>query len=79
MTILEMHEWLNILIDKYNSPYFTTTELDTFLNRAQANYVNNLVYKKIPSREGLRVVSASEHSSDWEMLLQPLIFDNSEY
>lgn len=42
MTVQQMHDWFDLIQDKYSSPYFTDTEKDTFLTRAQYQYVNEL-------------------------------------
>jgi hypothetical protein len=73
MTISEMHTWFKLLIDKYKSPYFTDTEIDNFINRAQANYVNELVYGRNKTQEGVKVESSMENTTQWSMLLTPLI------
>lgn len=43
MTIQEMHNWFDILQDKYQSPYFTDDEKDIFLNIAQLEYINSFI------------------------------------
>jgi hypothetical protein len=41
MTIIEMHNLCDLLIDKANSPWFNPTEKDTFINLAQIEYLDN--------------------------------------
>lgn len=66
-----MHNWFDILQDKYQSPYFTNTEKDTFLNRAQIEYINSL----LPDKEGQE--SNLEENSHLLENLSPLIFQLS--
>ena len=40
MTIVEMHELADLLIDKANGPWFTSNEKDKFINLAQSEYVD---------------------------------------
>lgn len=48
MTTQEMHDWFDLIQDKYSSPYFTDGEKDSFLTRAQYQYINEL----FPDNEG---------------------------
>jgi hypothetical protein len=73
MTITEMHSWFKLLLDKYDTPYYTSTEIDSFITRAMNNWVNQNVFVRREEQEGLVVKSASEFSSNWEMLVYPLI------
>lgn len=41
MTIIEMHDLCDLLIDKANSPWFTPTEKDKFINLAQIEFLDN--------------------------------------
>ena len=41
MTIIEMHDYVDLLLDKANSPWFTSDEKDKFLNLAQDEFVEN--------------------------------------
>jgi hypothetical protein len=43
MTITLMKDYFNLLQDKYGSPYHTDTEIETYLNRAQLDYVTDLL------------------------------------
>lgn len=47
MTIQEQHDFFNLIQDKYNSPYFVSSEVDIFLNRAQERFINNLIFRNI--------------------------------
>lgn len=38
-----MHNWFDLIQDKYNTPYFEDTEKDEFINRAQITLVNELI------------------------------------
>jgi hypothetical protein len=42
MTRTEMHNWFDLIQDKYNAPYFIVEEKDEFLNRAQTSFVNEV-------------------------------------
>lgn len=48
MTITQMHEYFDLLLDKSGSPYFEDSEKDLFINMAQIEYVKQLM----PSNEG---------------------------
>lgn len=48
MTITQMHEYFDLLLDKSGSPYFEDSEKDLFINMAQLEYVKQLM----PSNEG---------------------------
>lgn len=51
MTVQEMHNWFEQLLDKYQAPYFTEAEIDRFINRAQIEYINSF----LPDGEGLEL------------------------
>ena len=40
MTIQQMHDYFDLVQDKFNSPYFVDTEKDIFINQAQERFVN---------------------------------------
>lgn len=78
MTIVEMLSWFDIISDKESSPYFTEAEKLQFLNVAQDDYVNELVFSlylpSLANREGpARVYSAAESSSSGIEILEPLL------
>ena len=67
MTIQEMHDWFDLVMDKVGEPYFTDDEKDLFLNEAQINFVRqffDIVFDKY---------NAERSNYDAEMLA-PLIF-----
>ena len=68
-----MHNWFRLLLLKEETLYYTNTEIDSFLTRAQNNWVNQNVFIRREEQEGLVIRSASEFSSNWEMLVYPLI------
>ncbi len=41
MTIENMHKWFDLILDKVGSPYFSSPEKDSFLQRAEVHYVNS--------------------------------------
>jgi len=47
MTIQEQHNYFNIIQDKFNSPYFVDSEVDIFINRAQEQFINNIIFRDI--------------------------------
>lgn len=53
MTIIEMHELCDLLIDKANSPWFTSEEKDKFLNLAHAEFAESR-YRKFELDERVR-------------------------
>ncbi len=73
MTIAEMHSWFQLILDKYDTPYYTSTEIDSFITRAMSNWVNQNVFIRREEQEGLVIKSASEFSDKWETLVYPLI------
>lgn len=73
-----MLSWFDIVSDKESSPYFNNAEKLQFLNVAQDDYVNELVFNvylpSLSNREGpARVYSASESSSSGIEILEPLL------
>ena len=68
MTIQEMHDWFDFMVDKFDSPFYTDDEKDLVLNRAQLDYVNNLA---LPREEDQK--SEAEVVQDWERKLHPII------
>lgn len=83
MIIQEMHSWFNILLDHYNEPYFTDTEVDEFLNSATTEFVNDIVFKEYfptsqaPDR-GPQSLSSIESVIQGSEILQPLIIEDVE-
>jgi hypothetical protein len=53
MTIIEMHELCDLLIDKANAPWFTAEEKDLFINLAQIEYLDKK-YKFFEVNEEIR-------------------------
>ena len=53
MTVVEMHELADLLIDKANGPWFTSAEKDKFLNLAQSEYVDKN-YRMVEKDEEVR-------------------------
>lgn len=73
MTTQEMHDWFDLMADKYDSPYFTDDEKDIFINRAHIDYVNEMAFGRDMNGAGAVVQSAAEMAQDWEHILHPLI------
>lgn len=48
MTVIELHQYFDLLTDKIGSAYFLDTEKDAFLNQASLEFVK----KTLPSSEG---------------------------
>lgn len=48
MTVVELHQYFDLLTDKIGSAYFTDVEKDAFLNQASVEFVK----KTLPSSEG---------------------------
>lgn len=76
-----MHGWFDILQDKYNAPYFTDTEKDEFLNRAQINFVNDVIYTQMyptlqQGERGPQVLSAIESTLSGSEVIKPLILED---
>lgn len=53
MTITQMHELCDLLIDKANAPWFNPTEKDLFINLAQVEYLDKK-YKLFEINEEIR-------------------------
>ena len=47
MTIQELHEYFDLIQDKYNTPAFISSEKDMFINSAQLRFVNDIIFKEI--------------------------------
>lgn len=76
-----MHGWFDILQDKYNAPYFTDTEKDEFINRAQSTFVNDVIYTQLyptlqDGERGPQVLSAIESTLAGSEILKPLILED---
>lgn len=69
MTITEMSTLFDVLQDKYGSPAFLDSEKELFLNRAQIQYVNDL----LPDNDG-GIVNI-EKNQDTFYNIEPLVFD----
>lgn len=56
MDISAMKSYFDLLTDKFNSPYFTDGEVERFLNSAQIEFANKIVFEQLfPSmRQGER-------------------------
>jgi hypothetical protein len=44
MTIQQMHDFFDLMLDKYNAPGYIAVEKDDFINRAQEELVNSIVF-----------------------------------
>lgn len=53
MTIIEMHQKCDLLLDKANSPWYTSAEKDSFINEAQNEFVETR-YKLFEENERIR-------------------------
>jgi hypothetical protein len=53
MTVQQQHDFFNLIQDKFNAPYFIGSEVDIFLNRAQEEFVNNLIFKDILGKSSI--------------------------
>lgn len=47
MNIQKMHDYFDLVQGEYDSPYFTEAEKDSFINMAQDNFVNNIIFRDI--------------------------------
>ena len=60
MTAQKLHDYFNILLDKFGSPYFLEEEVDMFLNSAQ----NKLIQEYFPDNEDyLFNVELNQHTT----------------
>jgi hypothetical protein len=66
MTIEEMHQWIDIIIDKVGSPYFTDNEKDLAIQRAEIKFVNGFFNRLIDTHN-------AEGTSVDEDMIYPLI------
>jgi hypothetical protein len=76
MDIQEMHDWFDLVWDKYDSLYFTDDEKDSFINRGMLDYVNELAFGRDKQGQGVVVQSMAEMSAHWDHILYPLIDKN---
>ena len=66
MTIEEMHQWIDIIVDKVGSPYFTDNEKDLAIQRAEIKFVNGFFNRLIDTYN-------AENTSVDEDMIYPLI------
>ena len=66
MTIEEMHQWIDIIVDKVGSPYFTDNEKDLAIQRAEIKFVNGFFNRLIDTHN-------AENTSVDEDMIYPLI------
>lgn len=69
MTVTEMTTLFDVLQDKYGSPSFLDSEKELFLNRAQLQYVNDM----LPDNDG--GIINIEKNQDTFKNISPLVFD----
>ncbi|HEY0751635.1 MAG TPA: hypothetical protein VGD26_10790 [Chitinophagaceae bacterium] len=70
MTVAELVNYFDLLQDKYGSPYFTTSEKETFLTQAQLD----LISKYLPQDGG---PENAERNANNSMVLSPISFSVS--
>jgi hypothetical protein len=76
MTIQEMHDYFNLVQDKFNDPYFVDTEIDVFINRAQEKFVNKLIFRDILGvaiPQGVQAITGLETTLQSDEILKTLI------
>lgn len=56
MDIQGMHQLFNQILDKVGSPYFTDSEVDTFLNSSQLSILNDRIYNRKLKDKRLQVM-----------------------
>lgn len=83
MTIQEMHDLFNLLLDQYNEPYFEDDEIDQLINSASIDFVNDIVFNNIsPSfvsiDRGISSLSSVESTIQSSEVLSSLIFRDLE-
>jgi len=72
MSIQEMHELFDIVQDKYNEKYFTSSEKDVMLNRAHLMAINEIIFGEYYVN-GINVISGIEFSETQSSLMMPLM------
>ena len=80
MNIQEMHEWYNVIIDSYNEPYFTESEIDLFINNGQDQFVKDIIAPEHTpvvdqNDTGRQLISKTGGSSQTYQAISTLIFD----
>ena len=81
MTIAEMDNWFDIIQDKSDSAYFTDSEKEVFLNRAQDKFVRDRLYQvSNPSQQNVQqpslTVSSLEEESAGLSLIRTIKYSN---
>ena len=61
-----MHQWIDIIVDKVGSPYFTDNEKDLAIQRAEIKFVNGFFNRLIDTHN-------AENTSVDEDMIYPLI------
>lgn len=74
MNIIEMHDWFDLIQDKVDAVYYTTTEKDQFINRSIQLFINDVIhqFRDDPNR-GLMITSTLEESLNASEVLRPLM------
>lgn len=79
MSIQEMHDWLDVLIDKYSAPYFTDDEKDLFINRAMHEYIHQLISPNVKSPErSVSLENFPERTTQWFNAIYPILQFNEQ-
>lgn len=77
MTLQEIHDFFDVVQDHYNEPYFLDGEKDSFINRAQEQFVNNIIFRDIlgekDNPKGPQAIYGAEDSIFSNEILSPLI------
>lgn len=73
MTIQEMHDFFNFMVDKYDAPYYTGDEIDMVINQSQMDYVNEIIFNRADKGNASIVLSDLELSQQASFLLRPII------
>jgi hypothetical protein len=81
MTIQQMHDWFDIVQDKYNTPYFISEEKDSFINRAQSQIVSHILFNHFDPKDmqqpaPYQLLSGVENTKAFEQYLYPIICDD---
>ena len=75
MTVLEMHQWFDLIQDKVDEVYFTESEKDMFINRAIQIFINDVVNAFLLNPQTGQVVISSllEDTLNAAEVLRPLM------
>jgi hypothetical protein len=82
MILTEAHDYMDLLLDKADQPYFTAEEKNRFLNIAISDFINFHYQKMASDEDSKKAIAACVNWNSWELTPTEIIdgtniFDNS--